>query len=151
MSESKRVTREGLRAILSDFDREPPEDYLSRIFDALPDPPSADVDAAWVTRLSRLLHESRKHKGGMDSLCLSAARGFAQEVRAEGLDALTNASRAMWYAHTEDERFTGPVSDDPYGDFERALIACLTEAGGRRLLGGTSGTNPPPPPSPDQG
>jgi len=40
---------------------------------------------------------------------------------------LREAARAMWYAHTEDERFAGPVSDDPYGDFEKALLAATPE------------------------
>jgi hypothetical protein len=49
---------------------------------------------------------------------------------------LREAARAMWYAHTEDERFAGPISDDPYGDFENALRAALAHdrpAGSGRL------------------
>lgn len=44
-------------------------------------------------------------------------------------DGLREAARAMWFAHTEDERFAGPVSDDPYGDFEEALLAALRASG----------------------
>jgi len=47
---------------------------------------------------------------------------MTDRASAEGL---REAARAMWYAHTEDERFAGPVSADPYGDFERALLAAL--------------------------
>jgi len=50
-------------------------------------------------------------------------RASAEELR--------EAARAMWYVHTEDQRFAGPVSADPYGDFERALLAALRDTGPR--------------------
>jgi len=50
-------------------------------------------------------------------------RASAEELR--------EAARAMWYAHTEDQRFAGPVSADPYRDFERALLAALRDTGPR--------------------
>ena len=50
-------------------------------------------------------------------------RASAEELR--------EAARAMWYAHTEDQRFAGPVSADPYRDFERALLAAIRDTGSR--------------------
>lgn len=38
---------------------------------------------------------------------------------------LREAARAMWYAHVEDELFRGPPVDDPYGQFELALVDAL--------------------------
>ena len=55
-------------------------------------------------------------------------RASAEELR--------EAARAMWYVHTEDQRFAGPVSADPYGDFERALLAALRDTGPRPDSGG---------------
>jgi hypothetical protein len=44
--------------------------------------------------------------------------------------ALVEAAQQMWFAHTEDETFrpTGPLSTDPYGEFEDALRAAVLAA-----------------------